>query len=174
LRGFLPRLARKAPIPRQASAGSSGFYPQTARQAATPQPDLQAPMVQRDPQVDTPQLGRQAPTPQPVRQASMPLPVCLDFTPCWFVQRPCLGRPVRLAQVDGGTPLRRGYCHACYCSLSLAFEGARLPSITHSCHHQYAHLPFPVTRISVLLDSITCLLPPLYLSVPHLCSPLLH
>ena len=42
----------------------------------------------------------------------------------------------------------------------------------------YAHLPSLVTRISrywTHLDSlIICLLPPLYLSVPQLCSPLLH
>ena len=30
-------------------------------------------------------------------------------------------------------------CHACSHSPSLALEGARLPFITHICHHHYAH-----------------------------------
>jgi hypothetical protein len=56
-------------------------------------------------------------------------------------------------------------------------EGARLPSITHSCHHHYAHLSFPVTRISVLLDShrlnhlfITSPICQFPISVPCCCS----
>jgi hypothetical protein len=63
--------------------------------------------------------------------------------PSQLVQRPCLCRPIRLAQVGRQVaPLEGGYCHTCSRSPSPGTQGcqaARLPSPTHSCLHHYAH-----------------------------------
>ena len=50
---------------------------------------------------------------------------------------------------------------------SRALEGARMPCITHSCHHHYAHLPSLVTRISELMDSPG--LNHLFYYLPYIC-----
>jgi hypothetical protein len=122
---------------RHALAGSRcswlGRFPshigsQPARQAATPPPDHRAPKSQRDRQDFTLQLE------------TMHLQVRWEFTPS------------RLAQVGHRLASLGGYCQAY--SPSLAHEGVRLPSITHSCHHHYASCPPPSRHMHQrLLDS---------------------
>ena len=99
-------MAQKAPIPHQASAGSSGFYAQPACQAATPQQDHRAPTPQRDQQAFMPQSNLQAPMPQPARQALTPLPVRQGFMPSQAGLAP-VPRPAHQAcpgGTMGGTP----------------------------------------------------------------------
>ena len=57
------------------------------------------------------------------------------------------------------------YCHVCSCSPSLAFEGARLPFITHTCRHHYAQqcsLDSPGPLPFVDCPVYNCLLPHLF------------
>ena len=61
------------------------------------------------------------------------------------------------------------FCHACSRSPSLALEGARLPIITHTCHHHYAHQHS--LDSTGLLHFVDC--PSIYVCYP-VCSPCQH
>ena len=66
----------------------------------------------------------------------------------------------------------RYICHGYSLSPSLAIEGARLPSIMHSCHHHYAHLLHSSSKSAIHwthLDSVICVIP----SSISVCSPAL-